>query len=395
MSKGHKPPKTSVAPEHPARGQVRDAGKPIRGGVVVMHRTPGDEAPWEALAQACGQPNGAATLVVTILDDETLGIQATPEGVRTLPDPILATFLRLALQQQVDEIFQAGDSRYKAIVDRLEALIYISSAQNRLEYVNRRGREQWGLTDLEQKCHQAIFKFDQPCPWCVRPQVMNGQSVTQEFLYPADKRWYDLTATPVHFTFGEISLLTMVQDITARKQAEEMARRLAYTDALTGLPNRALFYDRLSMAMAQAQRYGQKLAVVMLDLNGFKKINDTLGHQVGDVLLQQVAKRLEGLLRRSDTVARYGGDEFISVLAELNGVEDDIIIAEKILDAFNRPFDFRGRLLQVTASLGVALFPDDGEDIDTLIQQADMAMYRVKKSGRNRYALSADLSSDT
>lgn len=170
-----------------------------------------------------------------------------------------------------------------------------------------------------------------------------------------------------------------------RKRSEEALQHMAYHDPLTGLPNRALFNDRLALAIAQAERKRQKLAVMLLDLDHFKGINDTLGHSAGDQLLQAVAERLTGLLRKGDTVARLGGDEFMLMLPEVARVEDAAKVAEKILAAIQEPFVLDSHKLQITTSIGITIYPDDGENADAQITQADIAMYRAKRGGRNNY----------
>jgi diguanylate cyclase (GGDEF)-like protein/PAS domain S-box-containing protein len=176
-----------------------------------------------------------------------------------------------------------------------------------------------------------------------------------------------------------------IHDVTDRKQVEETIRRLAYYDALTGLPNRTLFGDRLTVAVARARRNRRRLAVMLLDLDHFKDVNDSLGHPVGDQLLQAVGERLTGLLRRSDTVCRMGGDEFLVLLEGISEMEDVAKVADAILERLREPVVVKKHELQVTTSLGIAVYPEDGEDGDTLIRNADIAMYRAKDKGRDNY----------
>lgn len=178
-----------------------------------------------------------------------------------------------------------------------------------------------------------------------------------------------------------------VQDVTERKRSEERIQFQAYHDSLTGLPNRLLLEDRLTQALARSHRRRGALAAVFLDLDNFKLINDSLGHAAGDRLLQRVGERLIGRVRVDDTVARVGGDEFTLLFTDLAHSDDASRMAEKLLDAFRLPFLVDGHELYVTASLGVALFPTDGEDSDALLRNADAAMYRAKESGRNNYQL--------
>jgi diguanylate cyclase (GGDEF)-like protein len=156
-------------------------------------------------------------------------------------------------------------------------------------------------------------------------------------------------------------------------------------DGLTGLPNRALLYDRFDTALANAQRKNKKAAIILLDLDKFKTVNDTLGHDAGDKVLVNTARRLTGMLRKIDTVARIGGDEFVVLLWEVDQKDDVIKVAQKILAGFRQPFIVEGKELNITVSLGVAIYPEDGEDIGPLIKHADEAMYEVKEKGRNNY----------
>ncbi len=170
-----------------------------------------------------------------------------------------------------------------------------------------------------------------------------------------------------------------------RKRSEETIRHQAYHDALTKLPNRVLFRDRMTQALAHAQRRKHMVAMLFLDLDRFKIINDTLGHAVGDKLLQNVAHRLRECLRKEDTVARLGGDEFMLLLSELNHIEDVARIAEKVLNAIRPPFQIDNHELYINTSIGISLYPHDGEDAETLVKNADIALYRAKEKGRDTY----------
>ncbi|MES2152865.1 MAG: EAL domain-containing protein [Pseudomonadota bacterium] len=174
-------------------------------------------------------------------------------------------------------------------------------------------------------------------------------------------------------------------EIVERRQAEARVHHMAYHDTLTGLPNRALLADRLDRAMLAAQRSERKLAVMFIDLDRFKTINDSLGHLTGDHLLKEVASRLCRAVRASDTVARLGGDEFVVLVPGIRGADECSGVAEKIIDALATPFPFEGRMLHVTPSIGICLYPDDGEDVETMMRHADAAMYHAKASGRNNF----------
>jgi diguanylate cyclase (GGDEF)-like protein/PAS domain S-box-containing protein len=176
-------------------------------------------------------------------------------------------------------------------------------------------------------------------------------------------------------------------DISDRKRAEEQIEFHAYHDVLTGLPNRKLFTDRLTLSLTRSRRSGRPLAVMFIDLDHFKTINDTLGHTAGDELLLEMASRLKHCIRDDDTVARLGGDEFTIILSELRHPEDAANVAQKMLDAVQQPLSIAGMPIEITASIGIALYPNDGGDPESLLRNADSAMYRAKESGRSNYQL--------
>ena len=180
-------------------------------------------------------------------------------------------------------------------------------------------------------------------------------------------------------------MVAVVRDITGRKAAEQRIAHMAQHDTLTGLPNRALLGDRVRLAIAQARRQGGRLALMYIDLDHLKPVNDSLGHHVGDQLLRAVAKRMQDSVRASDTVARVGGDEFVVLLPTIGGEQDALPVAEKVRQALGQPFTLpSGDVVQVSASAGIALFPDHGSDEFQLARAADTAMYRAKALGRDR-----------
>src|SRR5262249_37623378 len=192
-----------------------------------------------------------------------------------------------------------------------------------------------------------------------------------------------------------LSIVGTAQDITDRKESEREIHRLAYFDSLTGLPNRVLFKDRLAQALLHAQRYHSKLAMLFLDLDRFKVINDSLGHNSGDLLLKSVAERLVESVRHRDSVgrsifdgeahslARLGGDEFTVLLTNLSEVQDAARVARRVVDSLAQSFSIEGREIFVTVSVGIAIFPEDGDSVETLLKNADSAMYYAKEHGRN------------
>jgi diguanylate cyclase (GGDEF)-like protein/PAS domain S-box-containing protein len=174
-------------------------------------------------------------------------------------------------------------------------------------------------------------------------------------------------------------------DITGRKNMEERMRHMAHYDQLTELPNRALITDRLQQAVAKARRDMMRMAVMFLDLDHFKPVNDNLGHDIGDQLLKQVAARLQTCIRASDTVARIGGDEFIVLLPCIEKEQDAAVVAKKMLQMLNKPFNVSEHTIDISGSIGIAVYPEHGEDEKLLLINADIAMYHAKKAGRNDF----------
>lgn len=198
-----------------------------------------------------------------------------------------------------------------------------------------------------------------------------------------NKRWLRIIGNPVSPGDAGYEVVSAAQDITERKQFTELIQQQATYDLLTGLPNRFLFNNRLQKAVAKARRDGSKLAVLFIDLDNFKPVNDNLGHSAGDKLLQEVGKRIRNTVRESDTVSRYSGDEFTVILYDIADELVPLTCGEKILQAINQPFDLQTNQVFCSASIGVSVYPNDGDKAEDLVSKADQAMYEVKKSGRN------------
>jgi diguanylate cyclase (GGDEF)-like protein/PAS domain S-box-containing protein len=224
----------------------------------------------------------------------------------------------------------------------------------------------------------------------LRHRVQNGEAIVQlEFERqrrdgtPID---ISMTVAPLRDSTEKISgYLTIAADITDRKTAEKKVAYLAYHDPLTGLPNRLLLQDRLEQAMAHADRTRSRVALMFLDLDNFKQINDTLGHAAGDALLQEVSSRLRECVRDTDTISRQGGDEFVIVLRDLPDTDAAVPVLAKIMERLQDPIVVEDHELSTSVSIGVTIYPEDGADVETLSKKADMAMYRAKEAGRNTY----------
>lgn len=222
----------------------------------------------------------------------------------------------------------------------------------------------------------------------LRHALTSNEPATFEYFLPDKERYFSVQA----FATGNNLIATLFEDITDRRKSEQQIQQMAYYDALTGLPNRILMMDRLSRALNRSERDHTAMAVMFLDLDRFKIINDTLGHSVGDKLLIEVASRLRSVLRSSDTLARLGGDEFVVIITDLDKEVNAAHVAQKLIDCLAAEFRLADQTLFITTSIGIALYPDDAVTAEVLLKNADMAMYSSKDGGRNSYNFySADM----
>ena len=311
---------------------------PISGARLLASYSPvGGQSGWGIVVE---QERAEAFAPVNRIAAITLGVLLVAIGMATVVTILVARSITRPIQHLAEvtrTIAQTGNLRQKVAVEGLDEVGQLAATFNQMA-----DRLHASHTELERR---------------------------------VDERTVELTETNEQ----------LQQEITERKRAEETIKQMAYHDALTGLPNRRLFSDRLNLALAHARRNQQKLAVMMLDLDNFKEANDTLGHSEGDKLLQAVGERLTSLLRKGDTVARMGGDEFMLLLPEIAGGEGAAEVAQRILESIREPYVFDDHELHVTTSVGIAVYPDDGKDGDLLMKNADIAMYRAKDLGRDNY----------
>ncbi|PYQ61349.1 MAG: hypothetical protein DMF58_05215 [Acidobacteria bacterium] len=297
-------------------------------------------------------------------------------------------------RRRAEEALRGSEERYRLLFQRNLAAVYIASADGKIISCNDACARLFGFEFAEEFIEQwgAIeYMSDRYREDVLRRLYLNG-AVFNEEVELRDRNNQPVWALEnVRLVPGkdgaDATLEGILLDINDRKRAEEEIAFRAYHDELTGLPNRPLFIDRVAVAMANAQRKKQRVAVMFLDLDDLKIVNDTLGHAAGDVLLKMVAARLTNMLRQGDTVARVGGDEFVVLLPEMKSESDGLRAAEKIVRALSKPFVLDSDELHVTASIGVAVGPRDGATADDLIRNADGAMYRAKQSGGNRVEL--------
>ena len=299
--------------------------------------------------------------------------------------------------KKTENALRESEGRFRGLVEQAAVgVAEIEMNTGRFFTVNRRLCEIVGRTEEEllATTFQAITHPEDLHLHEEKTQMLLAGEISH---YSMEKRylrkdggivWVNITVSPL-WKPGETPgrNIAVVEDITERKRMEEKIQQMAYHDSLTGLPNRKLFSDRLGIALAQAQRNQKEVGIAMLDLDNFKGVNDTLGHDAGDLLLKATAERLSAALRKGDTVARFGGDEFVLILPDLGVIEDAIQVAQKIVDSFRKPFLIDTHQLVVTTSIGIAVYPNDGMDEGTLLKNADIAMYQAKQAGRARYQL--------
>jgi len=283
----------------------------------------------------------------------------------------------------------------RTLIDDMHVGVLVVDSGGSIIMVNPAALALLGLSDMQvlgmsmDDAHWDIIREDgRPFPAVERPSTraaVTGESVQNVVLgvyRPAtrDRVWLLVNATPHHGRDGSIQqIITTFIDITERKAFEEQLRYQALHDSLTDLPNRTLLHDRLQQAILSARRDGSSLALLLLDLDHFKEVNDTCGHHVGDLLLQRLSSRLCGALRESDTVARLGGDEFAALLPLTDEVRA-AAVAPKILRTLERPFVLDGQTFEIAGSIGIALYPQHGEDPHSLLRRADVAMYVAKRT---------------
>ncbi|MGA7442316.1 MAG: EAL domain-containing protein, partial [Candidatus Sulfotelmatobacter sp.] len=300
-------------------------------------------------------------------------------------------------RKQAEQALRRAEEKYRAIFEDAVIGIFQASADGRLLNVNRAFAEIHGYDSPEQmlvelsNLNAAAQLFVEPKRMDVLRQVLGEKELVRDFeldVYRRDRseRVVLVNVRAVRDASGNMLFYEgTVEDVTARKVAEERVQFLAYYDALTGLPNRTLLQDRLATALAGARRRKDKVALLFLDLDRFKLINDSLGHSFGDLLLQEVAQRLKKWAREQDTVARLGGDEFLIVLTGVKNIADAAVAADRMTKSMTAGFVVQGRPLNITCSLGISVFPEHGTNSETLIKNADAAMYFAKESGRNNF----------
>lgn len=327
---------------------------------------------------------GAFPLRPEELDDATL-LTLDPIGIIT--DSFAQVLEHI---QKTNDALKASEERYRMLVENQSDIVVKVDAKGRFLFVSPSYCEMFGRSEAEligRKFFPLVHEDD------VRTTISLMRSLStpphtchHELRALTGKGWRWLAWSHKAVLDEDNRVVAVVgigRDITERKEAEDEIQQLAYYDTLTGLPNRSLLKDRLNQTLAQASRDERQVGVMFLDLDRFKAINDRLGHAIGDKLLKKIAARLRGCMRKSDTVARLGGDEFVVVLSAIAHEEDLAVTARKILTDMSIPFLLDGHEVYTTVSIGIAIYPMDGDDADTLLKNADIAMYQAKDLGRS------------
>jgi diguanylate cyclase (GGDEF)-like protein/PAS domain S-box-containing protein len=308
---------------------------------------------------------------------------------------------RLALERErALESIRESEERYRKLVELSPDGIVIC-CRSRIEFANPASLRLLGASAPEQVLGQLILGFVHPDSVelfqaqldLIEADVVHVPWLEERFIR-FDFAELDVEVSGIPFGFrGQPAVQIIFRDITARAEAKQLLEQMAFYDQLTKLPNRALFFDRLTHNLAQAKRYRFPFALLYLDLDRFKEVNDTLGHDKGDDLLGQVAVRLTECARISDTVARIGGDEFVVLMTRINRPEDAAIVAGKVVKALGVVFDLHGEFCSIGGSIGISLYPEDASDADTLLKKADKAMYEAKQLGGSNFQYFSQLGS--
>lgn len=306
-----------------------------------------------------------------------------------------ASLAAIAIERcQAERELRESERRYQRVVDNISDALLVDDAEGRITFANERFLQLFGLT--RRQLSQLNFLE------CVAPELreeledrhrrrIRGEEVPSEFEFEGvrsdgARMWLEVRVAKVVVDGVVIGTQSLIRDITEQKRSQALIWQQANFDELTGMPNRRMLRDRLEQEIKKSKREGRAMAVLLIDLDRFKEVNDTLGHDAGDLLLVEAAHRIHDCVRETDVVARLGGDEFVVAIGELEGQERVDSIAQDIIARLAAPFLIRGEQAFVSASIGITLYPDDASGVDELLKHADQAMYVAKDAGRNRFS---------
>ncbi len=335
---------------------------------------------------------GEDKLIEKARDVQPLGYIIKPFNKKEMKATVEIALHRIAIERQQEQLMDRINKMSMAVA-RSSCSVVITNTEGNIEYVNPKFTQITGYKPEEVIGRNSRILKSGKTPvetfkelW---ETITSGREWCGEFCNKkknGELYWYSASISPIKNKKGIIANFVCVsENITERIKTEGIVKHMAYYDDLTGLPNLILFIDRLTMEVAHGRRTKNMLAVIHLGLDGFKEINDVYGHNAGDLLLQEFAKRLKGCIREEDTVSRLGGDEFMILLPRITKKEDVLIIVDKILLISKQTFELGGKKLRITAGIGVVMYPNDGGDAETLIKNADKSRYMAKKLGKNSY----------
>jgi diguanylate cyclase (GGDEF)-like protein/PAS domain S-box-containing protein len=337
---------------------------------------------------------------LTARDGTEYQIADSAAPIRTYDDHMLGmvlVFNDVTESYQLREKAKEARQQMQGLLDDMQTMVSVLETDGTLDFINNTPLKVSGLNPSDVLGNKlwdiAWFKHDPNLQDTIKKDIINaasGKAKLRDIQIATLQGllWIEFSIHPIFNDKGVVTqLVAEGRDVSQRKAAEDKVIHQAHFDTLTGLPNRFLTLDRLSQLLSEAQRNNELVAILFLDLDDFKKINDTLGHETGDKLLIEASERLKNVVRSGDTVGRLGGDEFLVLLGGLTDIGDELpTIAESLLNRFRDPFRIDGRELMLTASLGIAVYPDDGANTSELLRNADSAMYHAKDIGRNTYS---------
>jgi len=314
------------------------------------------------------------------------------------PNYVVGDIVDITERVLAEKALKDSEEIYREFVEGTDDLITQVDQQAMITFVNHRSKEIFGLAP-EECIGLSIFEFVHPEDRETSRQAFSSWIEDRIKHTTYENRQISLSGQVYHMLWtvnlhydpqGELTFINSIgRDITKRKESEHLLEYLATHDSLTGLPNRSLFYDRLRHALLLAKRSNRYIAVMFIDLDDFKSVNDAFGHEMGDQVLKRVAKTLTNCVRESDTVARLSGDEFTLAVENIIKPEDPAAIAHKILSELSEPIREDEQQITITASIGISIYPTDGEDENSLLKKADAAMYQVKKNSKNNFHFSS------
>ncbi|MFG0214023.1 EAL domain-containing protein [Brevibacillus porteri] len=299
----------------------------------------------------------------------------------------------ITCRKQMEDELKQSEEKYRIIAENTSDIISIINLDGEFLYLSPSHKRVWEHTVPDEEIHNLFEWIVEDDRDIFAYAIQHAFSTRKEYMVECrintqrnDVIWTESKINPITDEEGNVTkLLLVTRDVTDRKQSEETIHHLAYHDALTDLPNRRMYVQQLSKEMMQAKRFQSNLAVLFLDMDRFKDVNDSFGHDVGDMLLIEASKRLQACLKPGDVVARLGGDEFTIMQNHLQDRSEATALAEQIMNQLQRPFELEGHVFNVSCSIGIALYPQDGDNPEDLLKRADTALYTVKSRGKNGY----------